>query len=385
MIGNVFGMNANWMLRIVIGWMAWETSHSASFVGLVSFLSFSPVLLGGPVFGVITDRVDVKKAALVVQATVLGFAVMLYVSLLLGMANSHVFIAIYATLLGIVLSAYQPVRLSLGPLLVSRDQIASVVSLGALNFNISRLTGPAIGGAMIASYGLVTTILLVCLLYIPFLLILSRLTPRSRKGTSTHLPFWESFKFGVTYIRNQRVVLIAFIVTGLFSIVVRGTLEILPIIADGVYAKGPAGLGALTAAAGAGAFLASIVQVTTPPVRAEKIPLRALVATFAGAAITLILGIININWPLTILLIGGIGFTSTVVGVNFQSLVQLQLNDDIRGRVMSLWMTVAVGGTALGALAMGVMIDVFGITWALSGVGAASLLVFAVLLPRVRS
>lgn len=382
MIGNVFGMNANWILRLVIGWLAWDLTKSASFVGLVSFLNFSPVLLGGPVFGVITDRVDVKKAALVVQTAVLGFALILLAALLADIVTPT-FVALYSLAIGVVLSAYQPVRLSLGPRLVRRERIASVVSLGALNFNISRLTGPAIAGAMIARFDVTLTILLACVLYLPFLAILSRLQPRARRSDTVHLPFWKSFREGLAFIRHQRVILIAFVVTGLFSVVVRGTLEILPIIADGAFGKGAAGLGVLTAAAGAGAFLASIIQVTTPPVSQDKVPLRALLATVFGTAMTLALGLTG-SWTASIAMIAGIGFASTIVGVNFQSLVQMQLDDDIRGRVMSLWMTIAVGGTALGALAMGGLIDVFGLGLALGGVGGISLAVFLVLLPKVR-
>ncbi|MEE9453049.1 MAG: MFS transporter [Paracoccaceae bacterium] len=382
MIGNVFGMNANWILRLVIGWLAWDLTKSASFVGLVSFLNFAPVLLGGPIFGVITDRVDLKKAAVLVQLSIASLALILCASLAVKLVDAR-FIAIYAVVIGLALSAYQPVRLSLGPRLVRPERISSVVGLGALNFNISRLTGPALGGVLIANIGVTWTIFVVCVLYIPFLLILSRLNPRKRSDKTIHLPFWKSFKQGVAVILSHRIMLIAFTVTGLFSVVVRGSLEILPIIADGVFAKGAVGLGILTAAAGAGALLASLIQIMVSPVVKGRVPTRALLATTAGTALTLALGITH-SWPVSIALIAGIGFTSTIVGVNFQSLVQMHLDDDIRGRVMSLWMTVAVGGTALGALTLGILIDAIGISLTLGGVGGASLLVFLAFLPRIR-
>ena len=105
-------------------------------------------------------------------------------------------------------------------------------------------------------------------------------------------------------------------------------------------------------------------------------------ATLIGAALTLALGL-NANWTTAVVLIGGIGFASTLVGINFQAAVQMQLDDHIRGRVMSLWMTVAVGGTALGALAVGVLIEYVGFTMALSGIGVGSLVIFAALLRRI--
>ncbi len=382
LLGNVFGMNANWILRLVIGWLAWDLTQSASFVGFISFLSFSPVLLGGPVFGVITDRVDVKKAAVIVQSSVAVMAISLFVILLLGWMHPYV-LAVYAVLVGTILSAYQPVRLSLGPRLVRPERIPSVVSLGALNFNISRLTGPAIGGVLITHFGTSGAMAVACLLYVPFLFILSRLQPRPKLSEHVHLPLWQSFKEGLAFIAAARVIRIAFIVTGLFSIAVRAPTEILPIIADGVFAKGPAGLGVLTAGAGAGALVASVIQVTVPPAAEGRVPVRALLATIFGALMVLALGL-STNWPLTVVLVAGIGFASTIVGVNFQSSVQMQLNDHIRGRVMSLWMTAAVGGTALGALATGALIDWLGLAWALGGTGLGSLLVFLVLVPRFR-
>ncbi len=382
LVGNVFGMNANWILRLVIGWLAWDLTQSAGFVGLISFLNFSPVLLGGPVFGVITDRVDVKKAALAVQTVVALLSVALFVVL----ANDWMtpgFLAAYAVAIGVVLSAYQPVRLSLGPRLVRPERISSVVSIGALNFNISRLTGPALGGALVAQYGVAASIAVASVLYIPFLIMLSRLNLRDKTTTPVHLPFWRSFRQGLAFIAGQRVIRIAFIVTGLFSMVVRAPTEILPIIADGVFDRGPAGLGALAAAAGAGAMLASLIQVIVPPAALGRVPVRALVATVAGAAMALVLGI-STNWPLTMAMVAGIGFASTMVGVNFQSAVQMQLDDHIRGRVMSLWMTAAVGGTSLGALGLGALIDLLGLPLALGGVGGISLLVFLIITPRFR-
>ena len=316
-----------------------------------------------------------------VQLTIAGLAI-----LMLGVvtfdAMTPTFLAIYALTLGTAFSAYQPIRLTLGPRLVRADRVSSVVSLGALNFNISRLTGPAIAGMLIATFGVTVTLIVVCILYIPFLIILSRLKPRDRNVQVEHLPFWQSMRQGFTFIAADRLIRIAMITTGLFSLVIRASLEVLPIIADGVFERGAAGLGVITAAAGVGAIAASVIQVTAAPPVKGHIPKRALFATLFGAALTLVLGL-NESWVIAVVLIGAIGFASTLVGINFQAAVQMQLDDHIRGRVMSLWMTVAVGGTALGALAVGVLIEYVGFTVTLSGIGVGSLVIFAALLSRI--
>ena len=381
LIGNVFGMNANWIMRLVIGWLAWDLTNSASFVGFVSFLAYAPVLLGGPFFGVITDRVELKTAMLTVQYTIAALAVIM-LGVVASDAMTPKFLAIYALTLGTAFSAYQPIRLTLGPRLVRADRVSSVVSLGALNFNISRLTGPAIAGLLIASFGVTVTMVVVCILYVPFLFILARLKPRDRNVQIEHLPFWLSMRQGFVFIASDRLIRIALLTTGLFSLVIRASLEVLPIIADGVFERGAAGLGVITAAAGFGAIVASVIQVTARPPVKGHIPKRALFATLVGAILTLALGL-NASWTIAVVLIGGIGFTSTIVGINFQAAVQMQLDDHIRGRVMSLWMTVAVGGTALGALGVGVLIEYLGFTAALTGLGVGSLVVFAVLLQRI--
>lgn len=381
LIGNVFGMNANWIMRLVIGWLAWDLTKSASFVGFVSFLNFSPALLGGPVFGVIVDKADLRKAMLLVQFTITALSLVM-----LGVVamdkTSPTFLAVYALIIGTAFTAYQPIRLSLGPRLVRPERVSSVVSLGALNFNISRLTGPAIAGTLIANYGVTFTMATVCALYVPFLLFLARLHPRPRNVQAEALPFWQSMRQGFKFVLSSRLILIAMITTGIFSLAIRAATEVLPIIADGIFERGAAGLGMLTAAAGVGAIVASIMQVMAdPPVRGH-IPRRALLATLLGSVLTLALGF-NESWPVAVALIGGIGFTSTLVGINFQSAVQMQLDDDMRGRVMSLWMTVAVGGTALGALAVGVLIEYIGFTPALGGIGVVSIIIFAALVSKV--
>ena len=383
LLGNIFGLNANWILRLLLGWIAWDLTQSPAFVGIISFLNFSPVLIGGPIFGVIVDRSDVRRAALLVQALIGTLSITLLMLLALD-ALTPVLLAIYAGALGTVLAAYQPVRLSLGPRLVEKAQVSSVVSLGAMNFNLSRLTGPAIGGILIASVGETLTVAFVCLLQVPFIFMLSRLHPREQIRTTEIQPFFQSFRAGIRFIALNRSIWISFVVVGLFSVIIRGVLEILPILADGVYQRGPAGLGAMAASVGGGALLASVLQVILPIAKEGTVPLRGLMSAFAGAVMFTLAGVFQ-NWTLALFLIAGIGFCSAMVGINFQTSVQMQLDDDIRGRVMSLWMTLAVGGTSVGALVMGAMAGWIGLPMTLSIIGSVAVVIFTLLLPRLRS
>ncbi len=144
LIGNMFGLNSTWMLRLLVGWLAWDMTASAGFVGFVSFLMFAPALLSGPVFGVYADRVNIVKAALFIQSCMAAMAMVLLAVLVLDVV-SPTFIAIFSFSSGLIFSAYHPVRMSLAPRMVEKDKVSSVIGFTAINFNISRLSGPAIG------------------------------------------------------------------------------------------------------------------------------------------------------------------------------------------------------------------------------------------------
>ena len=164
------------------------------------------------------------------------------------------------------------------------------------------------------------------------------------------------------------------LMTGLFSCVGRGTLEILPAIADGAFQRGAAGLGQIAAAAGGGALCASIVMAARASQRPGRLPMLSLGSVFAGFCLCMILGITS-YWPVALAAAAGIGFCGASVGVGLQSTVQLALTDEYRGRVMSLWTVLGIGGAAIGAILLGTLSDLAGYAHALgwSGVVGAVL------------
>ena len=144
-VGAVLGVNGNWIFRVLLSWLAWDLTQSASFVGLVAALSLAPVAFTAPFFGVLTDRTPILTAYRWVSLGLLICPGALFLLMLSGWLAPAPLVGI-ALLFGIVISAYHPVRQSLGPRLVQSEQISSVVSLAALNFNLGRVISPAIGG-----------------------------------------------------------------------------------------------------------------------------------------------------------------------------------------------------------------------------------------------
>lgn len=346
-IGAVCGTNGGWISRILMSWLAWDLTHSPTFVGVIAATSMLPIAIFGPVFGALIDRMSTRLAFQRVTLALLAVPVVIAALLAAGWLTA-VPLFFVALAFGIVMSAYHPVRQSLGPRLVERPAIGSVVALAALNFNIGRLLAPALGGAMIASFGTFPTALVGVVLALPNALIAPTLRPRegdheSHGALLTDLA--EGFRVVWERWAIRRSILLAIAALGLM----RGISEILALVADGMFGRGATGLGLLTSAVGGGALVAAVFQVVAGNRLLRYRPLRFAVI-WCGLLGTL--GLVHapsFEWTLPAASL--VGFAATFVGVSLQIGVQSRLEDELRGRVMSIWMLANTASTS--ALAFG--------------------------------
>ena len=358
--GNLFASNALWMQRVTIGWVAWDLTSSAAFVGFVAFANFAPSMIAGPLFGVLVDRVRVKQAALITQFLSFIIALGFYVFFIFGILNELV-ILLLSAFSGLIISAHSPVRMSLAPRLVDLASVSSVITLGAINFNLARLTGPAVGGWLIAFWGVSTALFIQILCYLPFLFAISVLQPRDRSSSVTSKEvFLNALKSGIRHVLESPLICQALLITALYSFLIRGALELLPVIADDLFSKGATGLGLLTSCAGFGALLAGMAKALLPSQIAGGIPKYVLLSVLIGIAMVSLVGLSN-SWMLTLLCISYLGFAGTLSGISLQTAIQIELEDNFRGRVMSLWTMAGIGGSAAGAIALGALTDYLGV------------------------
>ena len=381
-IGNMFALNGLWMQRVTVGWIAWDLTSSASYVGFVAFLNFAPTIVIGPFFGVLVDRIRVQKAALITQASMLLLALTLYISFSLGQLGLAL-LPVLSGLSGIVASAHHPVRMSLAPRLVELSAVASVVAFTAINFNLARLTGPALGGWIIATWGVGQSLFIQVLCYLPFIFAIFFLRPRQRSPRSKIAePFFRQLSVGIRHVLHSKLIRQALIITGIFAFIIRGTLEILPVLADGVFDNGATGLGLLTSSAGLGALVAGMTKAMMPGQIPGRLPRPALISAIAGTGLVPIIGN-SLSWHMSLFLIGCLGFTASMSAISMQTAIQVDLDDDLRGRVMSLWVMIGIGATALGSIIMGLLIDQIGFAAALGWVGSLGMIFLGALVLRL--
>jgi MFS family permease len=377
--GNLFASNALWMQRVTIGWIAWDLTSSAAFVGFVAFANFAPSMIAGPLFGVLIDRVRVKQAALITQFLSFVIALGFYVFFVFGVLDELV-ILLLSAFSGLIVSAHSPIRMSLAPRLVDRASVSSVITLGAINFNLARLTGPAVGGWLIALWGVSAALFIQVLCYLPFLFAISLLQPRERSSSETSKEaFLNALKSGIRHVLKSPLICQALLITALYSFLIRGALELLPVIADGLFSKGATGLGLLTSCAGFGALLAGMAKALLPNQIAGAIPKYVLVSVLFGIAMVSLVGLSN-SWMLTLLCISYLGFAGTLSGISLQTAIQIELEDNFRGRVMSLWTMAGIGGSAAGAIALGALTDYLGFKLAFGLSGSLGIIILAPLI-----
>lgn len=377
--GTFFSLQGLWIQRIVFGWLGWDLTGSASWVGGLSFLLFAPTILSGPLFGVLADRVDVRIAALCTQSLQAGLSLAALLLQVFGLTSIWS-LAFLCLAIGTVTSAHHPLRMTMAPRLVSRDALANAVAITSVNFNFARLIGPAIGGVIIAGYGATAAMAITVVCFLPFLGALTRIRLRQRdQAAGTREPFLQQLKDGALMAVRHPVIRVALLMTGLFSIVGRGALEILPAIADGAFERGASGLGQIAAAGGAGALIASTFMAVRNRQVVGRLPRISVVSVFAGFGLCILLGLTQ-NWPVALAAVVGIGFCGATVGIGLQSTVQLSLTDTYRGRVMSLWTVLGIGGAAVGAIVLGWLADIAGFGIALGWPGAIGIVGASVLL-----
>lgn len=383
--GNFFGLVGMWMLRIALGWLTWETTGSAAWTGAVAFLNFAPTFVSGPMFGVVADRMDPRRGMMTTQTAQAAFALALFGFTASGLLSLAALCAV-ALGSGIAASAYHPMRMTLAPRLVPREDLPQAVAMTAVNFNTTRMLGPALGGWLIAEHGAPAAVGLAACLFLPQLAALSTIPPQppAPRDGGTGLPglrgVLAELADGARHVARHPRIAEAVAISGLFALVGRGALELLPVAADGLFHRGAEGLGALTAAAGAGAVLASIWLARG---RADLATMRRRqsLAAFSGLGFAAGLALAP-GWGAALAAVAGMGLFGTVVGVSSQSITQTETPDGARGRVMSLWILVGIGGAALGAVGLGALADLIGLADALLAGAAASAL--ALLALRLR-
>lgn len=357
LVGSTVSLHGLWIYRVALGWFAWQISGSEFWVGVVAFTQFAPAVIFGPVFGVLADRFDRRKASMVIN--LLSTINMLLLSALAAFGQVDIIVLTILSLMqGALDGAHTPVRMTIVPNLVDREQLQSAIAGTSISFNVSRFVGPAIAGLIIATFGVGAAFAVNGISYLAIVAAVSvvKLRPvgsRSKKPSDV----WSELMDGVRYVLDHHAIRGLLIIIAVASILGRGALEMLPAFADAVFQRGSTGLAILTSALGVGAVATGLVLTRNTKWLNGNVIRTSVIA--AGILITLF-GANSTFW-LAVSMVTVIGVIMSLGGVGSQILIQGLVDEDVRGRVSSLWGMIAFGGTALGSLLVGSASATFGL------------------------
>src|SRR5579862_1738144 len=360
--GQLISLSGTAAQQVGVSWLIYQLSGSSELVGFGVLLQQLPIVLLAPLGGALADRFDRRAVLLATQAAgLLALRGAAGVPLILGLS----------LLLGLVNCVDVPARQSIVARLLDHPQhIRNAVALNAASLHLSRLLGAAVAAVALARLGASACFLFNAISYVAAIVVLLRLshTPLPATAALTAAALWE----GLRFCSHQRAIRWLFALVIVLSLLIVPYTSLLP-AATAHWSGNASGYARLMSFAGAGALAAALVisLFHELPMLLRSIPAAALLS----GALLLALSWHAESWALWAVPAGVmlLGFCITVVISGTNVVLQYQVPESLRGRVMGLFVSAFNGIAALGALLCGVIADRAGIalTFRLTGICGA--------------
>jgi MFS family permease len=373
--GQLISLIGTWMQQVAQAWLVLQLTGDPFLLGLVAAMQFLPVMVLGLFGGLIADALPKRPTLIATQVVQMSLAFVLFGLTATGAVEVWHILAL-AFLLGITNAVDMPTRQSFVVEMVGREDVANAVALNSAVFNGARIVGPAIAGLTIGAFDISVAFLLNGLSFIAVIVGYGMMrdeelgSPPVLSRPHTVREVGRTLAEGIRYVRRTDLVLLATVTVGLVSLFGMNFGVIIPALARDVLHTDATGYGFLMAASGIGSLIAALSIAfrgrSTPAIIARGALVLGL-AEIAAAAIHV--------FPLALLAMAFVGFGAIGMAATANTVIQLAVPDELRGRVMSVYTTVFVGSSPIGGLLMGWIASRFGVevSLAIGGVACAVL------------
>ena len=378
--GSFISATGSWFQVVALGWLVVSIGgrHSGFLLGLVGFTSLMPILVLGLVGGLLADRLN--RRVLLLATQLFNASVLLLLAYLTGTGRATVGVILtFALVMGIVNALTWPAWQSLINDMVAPHDLARAIALNSARFNLTRVIGPALGGALLTVVGAawcfaanaVTAVGVTCSL----LAIRPRVQPRR-----PHEPLRQALLGGLLYAYatpRARTILLATTALGMLGLPYN---SFLPAFAKGVVNAGPGGLGLLLTAVGLGALGGALSSGLEWVITRRRLVLCGALALFGLADVLFAAS----RWlPLSLAALAVLGFAMLLYLATANTALQSEVPRAVLGRLMGVWVIVTSGTTPLGSLAMGALSTAIGVQAAV-GLGGVGCILCGAFLMRMR-
>jgi MFS family permease len=353
--GQLISFTGSWLQGVAQGWLTYQLTHSAFWLGIVTAVSTLPVLFLSLFGGFLVDKYDRRKILLLTQSASLILAFLLGVSTLTHHINLPVLIII-TLLSGVANAVDNPASNAFVVDIVPKEDLPSAIGLNATMFNTGRVLGPAVAGFLIAIVGLGNIFLINAGSFLAILVSLFIIKVNSQNAAPKQHPIL-AIKQGMRYSIRHPQINKLLLTAGIGSIFCFSQATIMPVFVKQIFATDTQTLGFLLSATGLGALSASLIISSQykkiKPLYFIMFGSSAFVfSSFAFSFTT------NIPFAAVLLCISGFGLTlqfSTVYAT-----IQKLVHEEFRGRVSSIYVLLFVGLSPIGNIAIGALSTVLG-------------------------
>ena len=358
-----------WAQRVAQDWLILQlTNNSGTYLGLITAVQFAPVLFFSLHGGALADRVNKRK--LLIFTNFVGALSSLGLGLLVLVGNVkiwHVFF--FALTLGIASALDAPIRQSFTSEIVGHSDIANAVSLNSANFNAGRLVGPALSGFLIARFDTGPSFLINAVTYILVIFALLRMRESDffiQEKKATQGTVREGLQYALARPDLYVVMLVVFFVAT-FGL----NMQIFnALMATKEFGKGPASFGLLGTYVAIGSLTGALISA-----RLEK-HRRTIFVIKGGVVFSLAIALLSIapNYLWYSLWLPLCGFSALTMLITANSLIQVNSDPAIRGRVSGIYLLIFMGGTPFGSPLIGWLVEVIGVRETIAVCGSISLI-----------
>ena len=368
-----------WVQQVTLGWLVYDLTGNSMLLGALNGLRALPFLVTGPMAGVAADRMDRRKLLLYTQWVLIITAILM--GALVASPFLHVWhIFLFTLITGVAWTITEPVRMSMIPSVVPKRDLANAIALNSGGFNLMKVIGPALGGAMIAWFGAADNFFVQGIAYTGVLAMIYLMHIPPHGAEAKRATALANLKEGVAYVWSTPAVLALMMLAYVPRVFAVPYQTLMPVFQKDVLHVGPEGLGLLMAAPGIGA----VIAVLTLASLGHRIKRQGLL--LVGSIV--ILGFFLIvfsqltSLPLALITLVIAGAFQMFFLASTATMLQLVVPDELRGRVMSLYM-LDRGFMPAGALFAGTAAHFIGAPMTVAAMGAIVILLTLVVAWRI--
>ena len=373
-----------WVQQVTLGWLLYDLTGNSMLLGALNGLRALPFLVTGPLAGVAADRMDRRRLLLRTQWILIITALLM--GALVASPFLHVWhIFLFTLITGVAWTITEPVRMSMIPSVVPKENLANAVALNSGGFNLMKVIGPALGGALIAWFGPAENFFVQAIAYSGVLAMVYWMHIPPHHAESKRRSALVNLKEGFAYVWSTPAVLALMTLAYVPRIFAVPYQTLMPVFQKDVLQTGPEGLGLLMAAPGVGAVIAVLTLASLGSrIQRQGLLLVGSIVVLGG----LLVIFSQITWfPLALFMLVLVGIFQMFFLASTATMLQMIVPDELRGRVLSLYM-LDRGFMPLGALFAGTTAHFIGAPLTVAIMGAIVIVltvIVAWLVPAIRT